>query len=401
VSRLAAILVPLALVAAFAGPRAIRSLGAESTAPPFELGQDRSSLHEAWISPSGQAPASDSTWAASAAGALVPAPAPAAPSAAADGEPTASDGGVVYFTAGAAPVPVPEAPPDPAVPQTLNTQRSDGSGAEPPPPHPNPIRAAFYYPWFPQAWSQDGISPFTVYHPTYGNYHSANQDVIREHVRGMQYANIAAGISSWWGQGDYTDQNFATMLEATADTGFLWAVYYEPEGWGTPSTDRIRSDLEYIASRYASNPAYLRVDGRFVVFVYSSAEDRCEMAGRWAEAAPDDAFIVLKAFPNYPDCGAQPDLWHYYNPLVYTAGLGSNSFAVSPGFAKPGDPNVVPRSLERWRQSVQEMSDSPALFQLVLTFNEWGEGTAVESAAEWESASGFGAYLDVLHDIAP
>ena len=40
-------------------------------------------------------------------------------------------------------------------------------------------------------------------------------------------------------------------------------------------------------------------------------------------------------------------------------------------------------SLEKW--------------QLVTTFNEWGEGTSVESAQEWGSTSGYGQYLDVLH----
>jgi len=34
----------------------------------------------------------------------------------------------------------------------------------------------------------------------------------------------------------------------------------------------------------------------------------------------------------------------------------------------------------------------------VTTFNEWGEGTSVESAQEWSSASGYGSYLDVLHN---
>jgi hypothetical protein len=33
----------------------------------------------------------------------------------------------------------------------------------------------------------------------------------------------------------------------------------------------------------------------------------------------------------------------------------------------------------------------------VTTFNEWGEGTAVEPAREWRSKSGFGKYLDALH----
>lgn len=36
-------------------------------------------------------------------------------------------------------------------------------------------------------------------------------------------------------------------------------------------------------------------------------------------------------------------------------------------------------------------------FELVTTFDEWGEGTAVESASEWASASGRETYLDALH----
>jgi hypothetical protein len=41
---------------------------------------------------------------------------------------------------------------------------------------------------------------------------------------------------------------------------------------------------------------------------------------------------------------------------------------------------------------------TPSAFQLVTTFNEWGEGTSVESAKEWETSSGYGAYLDALHN---
>jgi hypothetical protein len=36
-------------------------------------------------------------------------------------------------------------------------------------------------------------------------------------------------------------------------------------------------------------------------------------------------------------------------------------------------------------------------WQLVTTFNEWTEGTAIESAQEWASPSGYGTYLDALH----
>jgi hypothetical protein len=37
-------------------------------------------------------------------------------------------------------------------------------------------------------------------------------------------------------------------------------------------------------------------------------------------------------------------------------------------------------------------------WQIVTSFNEWGEGTAVEGAQEWSGASGFGTYLDILHN---
>ena len=57
-----------------------------------------------------------------------------------------------------------------------------------------PIRAAFYYPWFPQAWKQSGINPYTNYNPSLGLYDGANQGVIKQHIGAMQYGGIQAGI---------------------------------------------------------------------------------------------------------------------------------------------------------------------------------------------------------------
>jgi hypothetical protein len=58
---------------------------------------------------------------------------------------------------------------------------------------------------------------------------------------------------------------------------------------------------------------------------------------------------------------------------------------------------VLERDLARWEQGVREMVASRAVFQLVDSFNAWGEGTAVENARDWRTPSGYGAYLDVLH----
>ncbi len=60
-----------------------------------------------------------------------------------------------------------------------------------------PIRAAFYYPWFPEAWTQQGIYPYTNYTPSLGYYSSADAAILQKHIQMMQYGHIQAGIASW------------------------------------------------------------------------------------------------------------------------------------------------------------------------------------------------------------
>jgi hypothetical protein len=260
-----------------------------------------------------------------------------------------------------------------------------------------PIRAAFYYPWFPEAWNQQGMNPFTNYHPSLGYYDSSDTSIIKQHIAAMQYGNIQAGIASWWGQGSKTDGRVSTILSATAGTNFRWALYYENESQGDPSASQITKDLTYIRDHYGNDPSYLRVNGRFVIFVYAFDNDGCGMADRWKQGNTVNAYVVLKVFPGYASCASQPDGWHQYSPAVATDSQGSYSYAISPGFWKAGDPVRLARDFNRWKSNIKSMVASSARFQLVETFSEWGEGTTVESAQEWSSASGYGQYLDALH----
>ncbi|HEX9028009.1 MAG TPA: DNRLRE domain-containing protein, partial [Anaerolineales bacterium] len=257
-----------------------------------------------------------------------------------------------------------------------------------------PIRAAFYYPWFPQAWTQLGIYPYTNYNPTLGFYSNADLTTVKQHINMMQYANIQAGIASWWGQGSQTDSKIAGLLSAASGTSFRWALYYEPEGQGNPSSSQIQNDLTYIRDHYGKDPSYLRVGGKFVIFVYADATDACGMADRWKAANTVGAYVVLKVFPGYGSCASQPDSWHQYSPAVATDQQGSYSYTISPGFWKKGESVRLARDLTRWTSNVKSMAASGTKWQLVTTFSEWGEGTAVEPAKEWASSSGYGQYLD-------
>src|SRR5690348_13513374 len=88
-----------------------------------------------------------------------------------------------------------------------------------------PIRAAFYYPWFPESWTQNGVYPFTNYHPTLGYYSSRDLATVQSHVRSMKYGGMNAAIASWWWPGHWTDKAIPTLLQAARNEGgdFRWA----------------------------------------------------------------------------------------------------------------------------------------------------------------------------------
>jgi hypothetical protein len=261
-----------------------------------------------------------------------------------------------------------------------------------------PIRAAFYYPWFPEAWTQNSIYPYSNYQPSSGYYDLANQEIIRQQISAMLYGHIDAGIASWWGQGSTTDNRLPALLTASIGTPFKWSIYYEPESFGNPDVSTLTADLTYLRDKYSSNPGFLRIDNRFVVFVYADTNDGCGMVDRWHQANTVNAYIVLKVFPGYQACSNQPNGWHQYSPAKAVDSQGKYSYTISPGFWKVGENPRLERDLLIWQQSARDMVASGADFQLITTFNEWGEGTAVESAGGWNTLSGFGAYLDALHD---
>src|SRR5215208_5811750 len=260
-----------------------------------------------------------------------------------------------------------------------------------------PIRAAFYYPWFPEAWNQQGFNPFTNYSPSLGFYDGGSQTVIKQQIGAMQYGGIQTGIASWWGQGSKTDAHIPGLLQAAVGTNFRWSIYHENESQGDPSVAQLTSDLTYMRDKYGSDPSFLRINGRFVVFVYADGNDACGMADRWKQANTVGAYVVLKVFSGYRTCASQPDGWHQYSPAVAADSQKGYSYAVAPGFWKKGDAVRLARDITRWNQNIRDMVASGAPFQLVTTFNEWGEGTSVESAQEWSSASAHGLYLDALH----
>lgn len=275
------------------------------------------------------------------------------------------------------------------------------------------IRLAFEYPWYPQTARVDG-SP-VHYRPNllaHWPYDSGRPAVVARQLAAARRARLQGFIHSWWGPGSVTDSRLRTWLRVSSRraggrAGFKNAIYYEAEGnphgapgAPDPSPARIARDLSYIARRYTRSPAYLRLDGRPVVFVYGDPGDSCTTADRWAaanRAASRRFYVVLKVFPGYRGCAHQPDAWHQYAPAKRVDVQRGQSIAISPGFWRADEASPrLRRDRRAWAAAVRRMAAFRGRFQLVTTWNEWGEGTAVESAQQWGAPGGPGYYAAVL-----
>lgn len=117
----------------------------------------------------------------------------------------------------------------------------------------------------------------------------------------MNYAYIDLSIASWWGPDTNLDRARLTMLmdeTLQMNSSIKWTVYYEQERVQRPGSADLRQDLDYLQKWFTWHPAWARVDGRPLIFVYN--EDGCDVVKRWMDASDSDWYVVLKIFGKFP-----------------------------------------------------------------------------------------------------
>ena len=242
------------------------------------------------------------------------------------------------------------------------------------------LRAAFYYPWYPEHWAEG-----SHYVSGMGQYNSQSPSVVSGHISQMQIGKIDAGISSWWGPGDDTDLAVPVMLNAALGTTFKWALYYELDWNGQRSQNEVKQDLAYIKSRYASDSSYLRVNGKPVVFVYTPGGS-CATANKWKNANQSQGFYLsMTDVPNWwANCQTAVDSWHAYKPALRGApvNVGSTLYAVSlsAGFWQSAEAAPrLSRDFAEFTAYLQAYNAYAFPWQLFY-FNEFVEGTVIEAS---------------------
>jgi hypothetical protein len=143
---------------------------------------------------------------------------------------------------------------------------------------------AYYYPWYGpntgghhyqhvmRMHTTPGTQP-----PALGTYNSRDPNVIATHIDQSHLGNISMWAMSWWGPNTYEDVTIRNSILTHPRAGELsYTIHYESTGrlgtFASPNYTNLATDFRYLGQNVFSNPNYMRIDGRPVIFMYLSRE---------------------------------------------------------------------------------------------------------------------------------
>ncbi|MBI5835321.1 MAG: glycoside hydrolase family 99-like domain-containing protein [Armatimonadetes bacterium] len=267
--------------------------------------------------------------------------------------------------------------------------------------------------------------------PLIGPYDSADPNVVEWHVKLAQAAGLNAFLVDYWDAVNEQDKVIDEVVRPTIERlGFKYALLDERAQFHS-SFDDYAAMLTRALRRHKDSPAYLRIDGRPVVYLYQVAqkpgltpadftalkarvEAECgpvywivdKIAHDAAAAAAGEDDRVKRITPGWPelpgvDCFAFYSTFSNYRAHTYDELAGKYRYIaqmahdagkrmllpVHPGHDNSrfrDDPYVMPRrDGQTLRDFLRAATDAGADMVMVTSWNEWPETTVVEPSSTW------------------
>ena len=277
---------------------------------------------------------------------------------------------------------------------------------------------AFYYAWF--DWTTWGLELPDQPSPT---YLSADPATIERHVQQAQQASLDALVLDWYGpqvENNQTETNMRILLDKAQAHGLRAALTVDIAGPFINTQSDLVSALITLRDTHAAHPAYLRVDGRPVVFFWRQNQYSVESwlalrqqvdpqhAMFWIAEGLDTGYLQIfdglylysVAWSNEPDnvllrWGGEVKQWAAANGIsrywVATTmpGYDDRVTGRAEAFVQPRAEGNYYRTC--WRGARESGAD----MVVITSFNEWLEGTYIEPSELYGDT-----YLDLTAQLA-
>jgi hypothetical protein len=110
---------------------------------------------------------------------------------------------------------------------------------------------------------------------TLAGYHSDEPQQIQAQISDMKSRGIAGAFIAWYGQHDeFKDKVTSRFMQQSERDGFLFALSYSgtldacSKAPGCDVTEAIVTEMNYASRRYMGSPAYVKVNGRPLFFIF-------------------------------------------------------------------------------------------------------------------------------------
>ena len=273
----------------------------------------------------------------------------------------------------------------------------------------------------PEVRRSDGLRDIAaVQYPLIGPYSSGDPAVVRYHCETAAAAGIEGLIVLWYGPGSPTDARVNLILNEAERAGLKVALCYEEKlNWPPYRNPNTRAemlasatgDLRHLLDHYAAHPAYLRREGKPVVFQFNfwgtdRLGARTFSPTEWEQilgALGQEVSYVRQNFEadQHPRLAGSYHWWvtdervlqrHQEQVTVALAEgrLVFHAGYIAPGFDDSGTDSWgsgnlrhQPREGTATLQStfVPALAGAPEIVQIV-TWNDFNEGTEVEATVE-------------------
>ena len=321
--------------------------------------------------------------------------------------------------------------------------------AEPPPERERPLILVHYMPWYEAKpvspnwgwhWTMNHFDPERAdatgrrkiashYYPLIGPYDSADPHVLEYHALLMKVAGVDGVIADWYGNEDFNDyamihRRTAALFEVLERRELKFAVCYEDrilktlidQGKMTPeqAVDHGRTHLRFLDDNWFARRGHLTWQGQPLLLVFGPAHlEPGQWDGLLSRLRHQPAFFTLHERRG-PAVGsfAWPPMWAAKDGVLGAEGLaayfdaffgrdGAKIAAAFPGFhdiyqqagTQPSHGRLDAAGGETFRRTLDRAVKSANPFVQVATWNDFGEGTCVEPAREYEYR-----YLEMIQE---
>ncbi|MGE0446722.1 MAG: glycoside hydrolase family 99-like domain-containing protein, partial [Vicinamibacterales bacterium] len=278
--------------------------------------------------------------------------------------------------------------------------------------------------------------------PALGEYQSLDPDVVNTHVRWAAEYGIDFFIISWNAAGNTADRQARELLLPALEQSSVrqapiieTLAYRDIDLFNPDDRAALNAEVRYVAENYLGHPSAMRIDGRPLLFLYTTRRLQGDIVGWLAEVRVELATLGINPYIVGDEAFWQPadlDRLHEFDaitaynvydwPLTQHAGWASDSTFFEdvdalfsrwreaardtgiafipnalPGYNDRGvrleeDHYVIPRAarrfgyrtgfFERSIELAKEHVDPELKLVTITSFNEWHEWTQIEPARE-------------------